>query len=200
MDKMITKIFWIVFLAQMSMYMATYSSTTNLITVCDCTKPKTKGLIDLKIPPYCDHAHSYTHTKPENTKYTIVSKNRPPYYFRGYLCEKWIKEKKIIGSFWIGAFNTEYQQYSKEVSRDECWKMVTELKCGDASEPNMIQAVKGSNEAFKRIKEPDGPGKWFSEITYTETNFEFRKIDLRQDQNENQTFTKSFTLTDWFNT
>ena len=74
-------------------------------TVCDCSNPIVKGIIDLSVPEYCDHAEPHRHKQPQKFEgYTIVTKKKDTFFFQGNVCEMWIKEKKITGSFWVEFF------------------------------------------------------------------------------------------------
>jgi len=146
-------------------------------TVCDCSNPTVKGIIDLSVPKYCDHAEPHRHKQPQKFEgYTIVTKKKDTFIFQGNVCEMWIKEKKITGSFWVGAYNTEFHEYTRYVSRHECRAMVETGLCGNNK---MIQV----GEALKYTEEPEGPGKWYDTRKYSTLNCAVTNITLSQEKN-----------------
>ena len=132
--------------------------------VCDCSNPTVKGIIDLSVPKYCDHTEPYHHQIPQKSEiYTIVAKKKDTFFFQGNVCEMWIKEKKITGSFWIGSYDTEFHEYTRYVSKHECRAMVETGLCGNNK---MIQ----DGETLKYTEEPEGPAKWYDTRKYSTLN------------------------------
>jgi len=144
--------------------------------VCDCSNPTVKGIIDLSIPKYCDHTEPYHHYKPQRSEhYTIVTKKKDTFFFQGNVCEVWIKEKKITGSFWVGSYDTEFHEYTRFVSQHECRMMVETGLCG---KNKMVQI----GEMLKYTQEPDGPAKWYDTRKYSTLNCLVTNITLSQEK------------------
>ena len=80
----------------------TYSTWPLNVPVCDCNKAKTRGILDINKPYYCQNGAIDTPHKPRITSsYTLVTKQKPIVTWKGWSCQQWIKSKKIVGSFWI---------------------------------------------------------------------------------------------------
>ena len=90
---------------------------------------KTKGILDLTSPYYCQTGKINTLHKPRfYTAYELVTLQKPTFVFSGWACKKWLKKKRIIGSFWIGSYDTTYSQETTIISDQECWDMVYQKK------------------------------------------------------------------------
>ena len=50
---------------------------------------------------------------PTRMDYTLMTKIKPVQKWTGYTCSQWVKTKRVVGSFWIGAFDTNYFHDSK---------------------------------------------------------------------------------------
>jgi hypothetical protein len=89
----------------------TYSALPLYIPVCDCNEAKTRGILDINKPYYCEKGKTDTARKPRlTTDYTLITKKKPTVTWKGWSCQQWVKSKKIIGSFWIGSFDTTFSQ------------------------------------------------------------------------------------------
>ncbi len=141
-------------------------------SVCDCSKPITKGLIDLKDPYYCKTT-PIDHGPVALKDYSLVTRLKPTLRWKAYTCSQWIKTKRIIGSFWIGSYDTTYFHDLKHVEPADCWRMVQNLKCGRNT---MIQ----SGSTFTFSHEPTGDGHWYSTTEYTTLNCLAETITLSQ--------------------
>jgi hypothetical protein len=99
--------------------------------VCDCDNLKTKAVIDLSIPDYCNHRDKYSHSKPKWLHYELVSQKKPAFQFDGYLCEGWVNERTIKGNFWIGSYDTVNRQYTRGMTLNECKLLIEKKLCAN---------------------------------------------------------------------
>ena len=83
-------------------------------------------MIDLSVPDYCHKEDHYTHEKPKKVHYNIWSKAKPPYMFKGFMCEMYIKEKTVKGNFWVGSYDTTFRQYT--VAVESCLIYKSEMR------------------------------------------------------------------------
>lgn len=150
--------------------------TAKTATVCDCKNMEIKGIVDLKPPEYCNHAEPYRHAAPRKMFYNILTSDTFTYKFIGHVCEMYIREKKITGSFWIGSYDTEYHEYSVPVAEEDCKRMVTKRLCGESG--TMLEQ---EGHIFKYTAVPDGPPKWFTTKIYTTTNCVTWNVTLSQE-------------------
>ena len=156
----------------------TYSTWPLNVPVCDCNKAKTRGILDINKPYYCQNGAIDTPHKPRiASTYTLVTKQKPIVTWKGWSCQQWIKSKKIVGSFWIGSFDTTFSQKTVLVSPIECWEMVNSRKCGD----NLMQA---SETTISFTTSPTGEGKWYATREYHVLNCLLEKITLKQNPEE----------------
>ena len=156
----------------------TYSTWPLNVPVCDCNKAKTRGILDINKPYYCQNGAIDTPHKPRiASTYTLVTKQKPIVTWKGWSCQQWIKSKKIVGSFWIGSFDTTFSQKTVLVSPIECWEMVNSRKCGD----NLMQA---SDSTISFTASPTGEGKWYAIREYHVLNCLLEKITLKQNPEE----------------
>ncbi len=154
-------------------------TVTNLyMPVCDCNKAKTRGILDINKPYYCqpDKA-SIPHKNRFTTNYTLITKQRPTTTWKGWSCKQWIKSKKIVGSFWVGSFDTTYSQETHLVSPLECWEMVNNKKCGE-------NAMQSGATTLSFTASPVGEGKWYATREYHALNCLSEEITLRQETTE----------------
>ncbi|EFX66897.1 hypothetical protein DAPPUDRAFT_115919 [Daphnia pulex] len=104
------------------------------MSICDCTKPVTRGLLDLTDPEYCFKLHNAKEdgyksmSKPVN--YKVVTTMDTVLKLKGLVCSQWIETKRITGSFRIGSYDTEHFHTTKSVDPKECWDMKLQLNCG----------------------------------------------------------------------
>ena len=70
----------------------TYSALSLYIPVCDCHQAKTRGILDINKPYYCQKGKTDTpyHSR-INTSYTLITKQRPIVTWKGWFCKQWIK-------------------------------------------------------------------------------------------------------------
>ena len=111
----------------------TIHTATNLyMPVCDCNKAKTRGILDVNNPYYCTPTKAeISHKNRFVSNYTLITKQKPTTTWKGWSCKQWVKSKKIVGSFWIGSYDTTYSQETHLVSPLECWEMIDNRKCGE---------------------------------------------------------------------
>ena len=146
-------------------------------TVCDCSQPQTKGLLDLDPPPYCKHHNNdvnfgdYVHFK--EVTYDILAKAKPDVSWSAYSCTQWHETKTITGSFWVGSYDTVYTTTTLEVEPSECWKMVG-TRCGE----NTMDRNGGT---LSYTKQPNGEGYWYSVTKYQTLNCIVHEIKLSQE-------------------
>ncbi|XP_045035875.1 LOW QUALITY PROTEIN: uncharacterized protein LOC123476928 [Daphnia magna] len=152
--------------------------TTHTIfsSVCDCNYVKTRGILDINSPYYCQNP-STNHQPRYLTNYTLMTKQNPVKTWKGWTCKQWIKTKKITGSFWIGSFDTVYSQETKLLSAIECWEMVNNKKCGG----NLMQA---GTTTLSFTSTPTGEGKWYAIKEYHALNCLAEEITLKQETPE----------------
>ena len=142
-------------------------------SVCDCSKPKAKGLLNLNDPYYCKITPP-DHTEERLKDYEIITTVRPAQKWKAYTCSQWVKTKRIVGSFWIGSFDTTYFHDSMFVDPADCWNMVMNKKCGG----NTI-VHHGTTYTFS--SEPVGEGKWYSTKEYKTLNCLAEEITMSQE-------------------
>ncbi|EFX80245.1 hypothetical protein DAPPUDRAFT_103708 [Daphnia pulex] len=141
------------------------SILTLNIQICDCLKPVTRGLLDLKDLDYCFKNHT---DKEDEQKvmsklvtYYVATKIQTDLRVEGLVCSQWIEPKKITGSFWIGSYHTEHFHTTKEVSPQECWEMKSLLNC--AGNKNIVNGKtysyrqKTTQDIEIRQESTDGP-------------------------------------------
>ncbi|EFX64450.1 hypothetical protein DAPPUDRAFT_118161 [Daphnia pulex] len=103
------------------------------MSICDCTKPVTRGLLDLTDPEYCFNLHNAKEdgyksmSKP--VSYKVVTTMDTVLKLQGLVCSQWIEIKRITGSFWIGSYDTEHFHTTKTVDPKECLDMKLKLNC-----------------------------------------------------------------------
>ena len=148
---------------------------TNAFTICDCNAAHTKGIIDMSVPDYCDHKEEYTHDKPKIVTYELVSKTKPPFEWDGYICEMYIKQLIIVGSFWAFSYDTQRRQYTIGVTLDDCKMMVHKKLCNG-------NKVEESNGVLKYEAEATGSGYWMQRSSYKAVNCVAHRITLRQEE------------------
>ena len=145
-------------------------------SVCDCSKPITKGLLDLNDPYYCK-TNPPTHSVERVKEYELITKIRPVQKYKAYTCSQWVKTKRIIGSFWVGAFDTTYFNDPKYVDPMDCWNMVDHLKCGG-------NKVIHNGLTYSFSSEPAGDGSWYSTKEYKTVNCLAEEIAITQETPE----------------
>ena len=145
-------------------------------TVCDCSKPITKGLFSMSDPYYCK-IKPIDRNLPTRMDYTLMTKIKPVQKWTGYTCSQWVKTKRVVGSFWIGAFDTSYFHDSKYVEPFDCWNMINNKKCGGNE---IIQ----SGTTYKFYQEPIGEGAWYATKEYKTLNCLAETITITQETPE----------------
>ena len=148
---------------------------TKTHIVCDCDNLKTKAVIDLSVPDYCSHEDHHTHTKPKWVHYTLLSEKKPAYKFDAFMCEMWVNERVIKGSFWVGSYDTTNRQYTRGVTLDDCKILIEKKLCNG-------QKAEEQDGTYKYEAHPqEVTGYWMSTTTYSITNCVGRRITLYQD-------------------
>ena len=100
------------------------------MTVCDCNKPNTRGLLDLTDPAFCGTNHAdYPKYYNKPAKYRIMRKQTYHLELEGLTCSEWVQTKRITGSFWYGSFDTEHFHTSRAVTQEECRNMKASKTC-----------------------------------------------------------------------
>ncbi|EFX61473.1 hypothetical protein DAPPUDRAFT_121776 [Daphnia pulex] len=156
-------------------------STSIKISICDCTKPVTRGLLDLTDPEYCFKLHNAKEdgyksmSKPVN--YKVVTTMDTVLKLQELVCSQWIETKRITGSFWIGSYDTEHFHTTKAVDPKECWDMKLQLNC--AGNRNVV-----NGKTYSYIQKPNGQGKWMSISEYSVVNCLAQDIELRQENKD----------------
>jgi len=146
--------------------------------VCDCNKAKTRGILDVNRPYYCQPNKAVTpHHRRFATNYTLITKQKPTTTWKGWSCKQWVRSKKIVGSFWIGSYDTTYTQETHLVSPLECWEMVNNRKCGE-------NAMQSGATSLSFTSSPVGEGKWYATKEYHVLNCLAEEITLRQHTEE----------------
>ena len=144
--------------------------------VCDCDNLKTKAVIDLSIPEYCNHKEKYSHHKPKWLHYELVSQNKPAYKFDGYICESWVNERTIKGNFWISSYDTVNRQYTRGITLDECKLLIEKKLCAN-------QKAEEHDGTFRYEAQPqERTGYWMSTVTFSVINCMGHKITLTQEK------------------
>ena len=155
-------------------------TTTNpiSISICDCSKPVTRGLLDLNDPEYCfkqgEKRDEHKRISSPPIFYRIITKQDHDRKIDALLCSKWVETKKITGTFWLGAFDTEYFHTTKEVSKQECWDMKLKFAC--ETNKNVL-----NGKTYSFIQKPVGEGYFWRIKEYSVTNCIAQEIVLRQE-------------------
>ena len=149
------------------------ATSTLEITVCDCKAAKSRGILDIDKPYYCQPGLTNLNYTIISTTYQLITLQKPTITWKGYSCQQWIKRKTVIGSFWIGSFDTTYAQETKLVNTTDCWNMVLNRKCGDH-----VMQSSGTSSSF--IATPIGEGAWYDTKNYEIINCLVEEITLRQ--------------------
>jgi hypothetical protein len=156
----------------------TYPVLPLYIPVCDCNQAKTRGILDINKPYYCEKGKTDTAQKPRlTTDYTLITKQKPTVTWKGWSCQQWIKSKKIVGSFWIGSFDTTCSQQTRLVSALECLEMINSRKCGES-------VMQNSAITLSFTASPTGEGKWYATREYHALNCLVEEITLKQNPDE----------------
>ena len=155
----------------------TYSTWPLNVPVCDCNKAKTRGILDINKPYYCQNGAITPHKPRITSTYTLVTKQKPIVTWKGWSCQQWVKSIKIVGSFWIGSFDTIPSQQTRLVSALECWEMINSRKCGE----NLMQS---SATTLSFTASPTGEGKWYATREYHALNCLVEEITLKQNPDE----------------
>jgi hypothetical protein len=91
-------------LGLLSAFLVILPTSSLNITICDCNKPESIGLLDAELPSYCQEEKEET---PIIKKYKFFIKEEPHAQWEGFLCKTWIKTKKIEG-FFFGGYDTVF--------------------------------------------------------------------------------------------
>jgi len=118
---------------------------------------------------------SYSHEKPKVVAYELVSKKKPPFQWTAHICEVFIKELIIVGSFWAYSYDTQRKQYSIGATLDDCKMMVEKKLCGG-------NKVEENDGFYKYEAEPVGEGYWLAKSHYKTLNCVAHKITLSQEE------------------
>ena len=137
-------------------------------TICDCENTKSLGLLDASLPNYCDHAKNVT--QPLRARYEVWMQNRQQANGTAFVCQRWIKEKHVVGYF-PHTFDTTFRTNIETLSMDECWLMVHSKQCGNQL---MFQSPTG----WSYTAEPQGDGEWLAERTYAITNCDLTELSI----------------------
>ena len=153
------------------------------ITACDCESPVVKGIMDVSDPFYCSNLTIDSYTRiPKILSYQILKKPLPNLSWEGYACTQWIEKKTVIGSFWIGSYDTTFSHETKLVESAECWAMVNYRKCGDCP-------MTENDNILACIRKPTGDGAWYATREYPILNCQVQKITFSQDKPGDPIFT-----------
>ena len=83
----------------LSAFLVILPTSSLNITICDCNKPESIGLLDAELPSYCQEEIEET---PIIKKYKFFIKEEPHAQWEGFLCRTWIKLKRSTDYFrWI---------------------------------------------------------------------------------------------------
>ena len=146
------------------------------MTVCDCNKPNTRGLLDLTDPNYCGIQHTdYQKFYNMSVNYKIVTKQKHHLKFPGLTCSEWTQTKRITGSFWYWSYDTEHFHTTRAVTQDECWNMKQSQNCAG-------NKIIKNDKTYSFVQEPVGEGSWNSIKEYSIINCLAHEIILRQEE------------------
>lgn len=151
------------------------------ITACDCSSSVTHGLIDVSDPAYCHPNGSTSMETEKSIRYELLTKVRTAVTWTGYSCSQWIHTKTIIGSFWIGSYDTTYSQTVKTIEPNDCWDVVQNFRCAG-------NVVVKNDKTFSFVKEPTGDGAWYSIKEYSTINCVAQEITLTQETKDGPVF------------
>ena len=102
-------------------------------------------------------------------QYTLVTTERGEVSWKGYSCSTWVHKKIIVGSFWVGSYDTTFETQAFVADEAECWKLAVERSCyGNAMEQD--------GTSFKFTDPPKGEGRWYSEVHHTIFNCAIQEI------------------------
>ena len=68
-----------------------YSTHCIEVTTCNCDKPIFIGLFDMGEPYFCNNP---VHDNVTEVLYEVISKKEAPLQNIGFLCRKWLRQKK----------------------------------------------------------------------------------------------------------
>ena len=146
------------------------------MTVCDCNKPNTRGLLDLTDPNYCGIQHTdYQKFYNMSVNYKIVTKQKHHLKFPGLTCSEWTQTKRITGSFWYWSYDTEHFHTTRAVTQDECWNMKQSQNCSG-------NKIIKNDKTYSFVQEPVREGSWNSIKEYSVINCLAHEITLRQEE------------------
>ena len=151
------------------------NKTDITVTICDCEKPKTRGILDLSDPSYCKGAKDYKPEKTIITPYDIATRKEPSITFDGWVCLQW-KKTRCVSCWFGGSCTTEHLVEALTVSSEECWALKERRKCHD----NEMQPDE-SGKGWIFDKDPIGEGRWIQTIDYIITNCAVSKLILHQE-------------------
>ena len=155
-----------------------HNATATKVIACNCSQPVIVGAMDLREITECNEAAAAK--KPVKVSYAIISTKPGTKKFTGYTCTRIRKELVVEGNFWIGSFSKDRYQYEEHVSSEECWYMKQSKTC---NEKKMSQ-LEGSTSYWSYEEAPDGPGYWYTNVTYTETNCFLEQVTLLKECDE----------------
>jgi hypothetical protein len=146
-----------------------------LIDTCNCTLPIFKGTIDLSDPYYCNNPAPVL--QPVHVIYNIITKNKDPITWTGYVCTQWLSQKEVSTNFLL-SHDTTYTKQVLKVSSSDCWK--------SAQYPQMCDTnpMTKDGDTLKFLQEPDGKGQWMTTQTFVAKNCVTQAIKLAKECHE----------------
>ena len=141
---------------------------SHILTICNCTKPIVKGIIDLKKPPYCKLPPSTLAR--EQVKYSVITKTKI-WRWTGYACAQWIAQKEVSTDF-LFAHDTIFKKSVVKVTPEACWKTIeVQHQCG-------TNTMTKDGTTYKFLHEPTGSGTWMTTQKFSVLNCFTQEIQL----------------------
>ena len=144
----------------------------------DCERLATRGLLALDTPPYCSVNATTPYSSTSYVRYSILVQKHQEHAWTVYISSEWTKTKTIVGSFWVGAYDTTFSHVTRSVSTLDCWNMVKNHKCNGYA---MTPLRQGKPNDYEFTKDPDGEGKWYATREYSVPNCLVQQITLRME-------------------
>lgn len=140
------------------------------ISVCNCTRPVVRGVLDLQDSTYCSEQPTVVSSTPVSYKFL----NRKSAYleFSGYQCIRW-SEKKVISWTYFEAQDTVFYRDVAKVYPPECWLTVYPPYHCNGNE------MKGDDNMRRYIQKPIGDGKRFNTVVHEVINCVTQRVVLK---------------------
>lgn len=151
--------------------LAASSVSAIVTTVCDCSKPITRGIIQ-----FADgNCEANTETPPTTfVKYEVYTEQREAVKFPAFVCGRWKMIKHITVTF-FGNIVVVPERIAMDTTPAECQIMQQSLRCGE-------QPMTNSDNKWTYNDSPSEDGYWLRTTTVFVINCMFEEITLIQEK------------------